>query len=312
MRNLSFKPLTIEQKDIVCEFLKCTKSISCEFCIGNLMTWNKIESTEYCVYDDILYLRNHMNDKFNYYFPLFRDFTHEQEIVQILNNLYNFHVYNYKQLSESFDLVHLNDKQVKFLEKYYTGRFDLYSDRNHSEYIYDAESFRTYSGKKLHSKRNHLNKFYSLYGDNFKYEPINDDNIDDCIKLSGEWSQTNKYYLNTSMIEELDIVNEYFAYYKKLNLLGGCIRIGEDVKGFTIGAAAFDSSDTVVIHVEKAMYDIEGIYPALASLFLQANPQFNYVNREDDLGDEGLRKSKLSYRPLYLLDKYIMSAAIGN
>jgi len=310
MKNFGFEPLNIEQKDIICEFLKYNQSISCEFCIGNLLTWNKVENTEYCIHDDVLYLKNNINDKYNYYFPMFRQAVPEEEIIEIINNLYNFHLYNYSNVARTFNLVHLTEMQAQFLEKFCAGRFEIYSDRNHSEYIYEAESFRTYSGKKLHSKKNHLNKFYSMYGDNFGYEQIGDANIDECRILSHKWSEVNTYYLNASMKEELNIVNEHFDNYKELDLIGGCIRVDGNIKGFTIGSASFEGSDTVIVQVEKAMYEIEGIYPAIASHFLQANPQFKYVNREDDLGDEGLRKSKLSYRPLYLLDKYTATAKI--
>lgn len=290
------------------DFLNCAQSISCELSIGNLLTWNKVEETEYCLNGDILYMRSRINGTLGYYFPLFGFSASQEEFISAINNLYNFHVYNCKHKDKIFTLSHLIKEQAEFLEKHFAGKFNISPDRNHSEYIYEAEKFRTYSGKKLHGKRNHLNKFYALYANDFSYEAINAGNIGECMEMSREWSEINKYYLNSSMIAELEIVSEQLENFTELNLIGGCMRVGGKVKGFTIGEAAYDGSDTVIIHVEKAVYDIEGIYPAIASHFLQANPQFNYVNREDDVGDDGLRKSKLSYYPLYLLDKYIATA----
>lgn len=317
MLSFNFEPLKTAHKDMLKDFVNHAKSISCELSVGNLLTWNKAEETEYCLDGDILYLRSRTNGILSYYFPLFKSFKsfkylpnepNEQEIISAINNLYTFHVYNCKDSDKIFSLSYLIQEQAEFFKKFFSGKFNLSLDRNRSEYIYEAEKFRTYSGKKLHGKKNHLNKFYALYGDTFKYESIDEANIGECMEMSCEWSKINSYYLNSSMIAELEVVSEQLNNFRELGLIGGCMRIGGKIKGFTIGEAAFDGSDTVVIHVEKAMYDVEGIYPALASHFLIANPQFKYVNREDDVGDEGLRKSKLSYYPLYLLDKYIASA----
>lgn len=99
-----------------------------------------------------------------------------------------------------------------------------------------------------------------------------------------------------------------YPYYaeisEELALSGGCLRINGQIVAFTIGEPLAAYPDTVVIHVEKAQYDIPGAYPAIASLYLQHHPEFRYVNREEDMGLEGLRQSKLSYRPLRFVQKY--------
>ncbi|MCL2771911.1 MAG: phosphatidylglycerol lysyltransferase domain-containing protein [Oscillospiraceae bacterium] len=304
MEIKDFKPITVESKKEISEFLNSSKSISCELCFGNLFAWSKVENTEYYVNHDenALCLRNNVhNNDINYYFPIFKEFKSTENKIGCVKNFIDFHK---KYYDTRFKFTNLLTEQAEFLRNNFNN-FVITQNKDHSEYIYEAESLRTFSGKKLHGKKNHLNKFYSLYRDSFKYENIDDSNIEECLKLSWKWRKLNRYYLNDSMLEELHIVGEFIKNYDKLNLIGGCIKIGGEIKAFTIGEAAYDKSDTVIIHVEKADYEeVEGIYPAICSMFLSAHPEFNFVNREDDLGDEGLRQSKLSYRPLYLLDRY--------
>jgi hypothetical protein len=305
---MMFKPLNLEAKDDIVTILNEHKSISCELCFGNLFVWSGVENTEYYIQDNILYLRSNAG----YYFP--SGFT-EAETETKIENLKKA-VVNILEFEPNAKFNNLVSEQADFLQ----GHFHLYLNQkmnlrfttfkithrpDKSEYIYDADKLRTFAGRKLHSKKNHLNKFYSLYGNRFKYENIGKNNIKECLELSWEWRDLNELYLNNSILTELDMVKKFIDNYDKLDLCGGCIKIDGEIKAFTIGERAFADSDCVIIHVEKAMYhEIEGIYPAICSMFLTAHPEFNLVNREDDLGDEGLRKSKLSYRPEYLLGRF--------
>jgi len=114
-----------------------------------------------------------------------------------------------------------------------------------------------------------------------------------------------------TLAADLGITEIFLDNFEALGLVGLCARVDGSVKGYTVGERAYPGSDAVVVHVEKASYDVEGIYPALAAMFLRANPGFARVNREDDLGDEGLRRSKLSYKPEFLLEKFTGRKARG-
>ena len=281
-----FKPVDFESKEEISKILNGYKNISYELCFGNLFVWSGAENTEYYIREGILYLRNNAG----YYFPVNAG-DNKKAVEYILS------------LDKNIKFIYLLKEQAEFLREHFN--FKIVERRDKSEYIYEAEKLRTFAGRKLHGKKNHLNKFYLSYSGRYKYENIDSHNICECLQLSWKWRQMNQIYLNDSMIEELDIVKKHIENYDKLDLLGGCIKIDGEIKAFTIGERAFKGSDCVIIHVEKADYEeIEGIYPAICSMFLQANPEFNLVNREDDLGDEGLRQSKLSYRPLYLLDRF--------
>ena len=288
-----FKPVNLESKSEISEILKEYGSISCEMCFGNLFVWSGLEGTEYYIRGNILYLRS---GSAGYYFPVSQRPVSEsrQDIINILN---------YNNCEKNIKFINLFKEQAEFLRAEFG--FKIIERRDKSEYIYDAEKLRTFAGRKLHGKKNHLNKFYALYGGRYKYEDIDGSNLAECLKLSWKWRTLNEIYINDSILTELDMVKKFIDNYDKLDLTGGCIKIDGEIKAFTIGERAFLGSDCVIIHIEKATYDeIEGIYPAICSMFLTANPEFKLVNREDDLGDEGLRRSKLSYRPEYLLDRY--------
>ena len=285
-----FKPVNLESKKEIIKFLNGYKSVSCEMCFGNLFVWSRLENTEYDVRGNILYLRSNES---SYYFPVpcQPSADYKQAVADILN------------YDKNIRFINLLSEQAEFLKDNFNLK--IIGRRDKSEYIYEADRLRSFAGRKLHGKKNHLNKFYSLYGSRYKYENIDERNIGECLKLSWKWRSLNEIYMNDSILTELDMVKRFIENYDNLDLSGGCIKIDGEIKAFTVGERAFAGSDCVIVHIEKAAYDeIEGIYPAVCSMFLLAHPEFRLANREDDLGDEGLRRSKLSYRPLYLLDRF--------
>jgi hypothetical protein len=285
-----FKPVNLESKEELVKFLNAYKSISCEMCFGNLFVWSDFENTEYYISENVLYLRS---GKYGYYFPVF--YQPPLDYKQAVQNILSF--------EKNIKFINLLKEQAEFLKDNFN--FKITERRDKSEYIYEADKLRTFSGRKLHGKKNHLNRFYALYGNRYEYENIDEHNIRECLKFSWKWRNLNEVYMNDSILTELDMVKKFIENYDNLDLSGGCIKIDGEIKAFTIGERAFAGSDCVIIHIEKADYDeVQGIYPAICSAFLNSHPEFNFVNREDDLGDEGLRRSKLSYRPVYLLDRF--------
>ncbi|MBQ1364027.1 MAG: DUF2156 domain-containing protein, partial [Oscillospiraceae bacterium] len=120
------------------------------------------------------------------------------------------------------------------------------------------------------------------------------------------WSEENADRLDSSIVEEYDAIIRAFAAYEKLGLEGGVLRSSGEILGFSLGEMA--SPDTFNVHFEKAEIDINGAYPMvcreLTRMVMQNHPDLRYINREDDMGIESLRKSKLSYKPEFLLEKY--------
>lgn len=190
------------------------------------------------------------------------------------------------------------------LEQLFPQLFVFTCDRDICDYIYDRESLTTLGGKKLQSKRNHISKFKNTYPD-WVYEAITPQNLEECREMSGRWCKKYGCEESEGLSKESCAVQSAFAHFADLHLQGGLLRCTPDgeVVAYSIGTQL--NSNTYIVHIEKAYHDIQGAYPLINQQFVTHNcQQFCYINREDDMGSEGLRKAKLSYRPAIILDKY--------
>ncbi len=193
------------------------------------------------------------------------------------------------------------DKSAKLLlEKEFPDEFEFSFDEGMFDYIYRAEALRTLKGKKLHSKRNYVNRFKAL---EYIFERITPENIDDCRKMSVEWCRRNNCDACPEKSDEMCAVGVGLEHFFELGLEGGLIRVNGEVQAFSYGER--QNSDTFVTHVEKAFTDYDGAYPMINYLIANELCEgYEYINREEDMGEENLRKAKRSYAPAYMLEKY--------
>ena len=182
--------------------------------------------------------------------------------------------------------------------------FDVTDDRDNADYVYLAEKLMTLAGRKLHSKKNHLNAFHKLYPQ-AEYLPITQELIPACRKELESW-----YTMRSEELEddpfigyERAAIHEVFDNYEAFQLKGGVLRIDGRVVAFTFGEQL--NTDTAVIHVEKADPNVRGAYPAITQGFVShAWSDMTYINREEDMGLPGLRKAKESYKPEKMIEKF--------
>lgn len=179
--------------------------------------------------------------------------------------------------------------------------FIVEETRDHFDYIYKAQDLIELAGRKYHAKRNYINRFRAEY--EFTYGPLADAHVDACHALADEWCRARNCCDDLGLLGEHNAVREALTHHAQLGLSGGVIMIDAKVRAFTLGEALND--DTAVIHVEKADPEIRGLYAMINREFCEhALSGFAYVNREQDLGDEGLRKAKESYFPDRMEEKY--------
>ena len=171
-----------------------------------------------------------------------------------------------------------------------------------SDYIYDADLLRDLSGKAMHKKRNHVNRFYRLYPD-FTYEPIRQDHQAEAMALVQAWCDEKQVDCLNLCGSDYRAVRQLFREMHRLDVRGGCIRIDGKLAAFALGSEL--NGDTAVIHFEKADAAYDGLYAAINQMVLQnAFPDVRWVNREEDMGILGLRKAKESYGPVRQVHKY--------
>ena len=203
-----------------------------------------------------------------------------------------------------FCLRGITEEHRALLEAEYPGRFEYREDVDNADYLYLAEKLSTYAGKALHGKKNHCNRFEAE--NDWDFLPLTRELIPGCFDMLVEWNEENAARLDPSVVFEHDAVVRAFAAFERLGLEGGVLRAGGRIVGFTLGEMC--SADTFDVHFEKADGALNGAYPMvcreLTRLLLARHPELRYINREDDMGLEPLRRSKLSYKPEFLLKKY--------
>lgn len=188
--------------------------------------------------------------------------------------------------------------------KEYTGG-EVTTDRAWYDYLYEAEDIKNLAGRRFSGQRNHINKFMKEH-ESFSFEVMDESNLDEAKEFlqifidadSGEFVN-----LTEGNLRALEVLNNFSAY----GLVGGLLKTDGKIIGLSIGEIL---GDTLFVHVEKSLREVQGAYPLLVREFAKcfATDGVNYINREEDDGNEGLRTSKLSYHPVKLLEKYLVIA----
>lgn len=170
------------------------------------------------------------------------------------------------------------------------------------DYIYETKDLMDLSGRKYHKKRNHLMQFRRAY-ENYSFSEMTPEDYDACITMSAQFYNEKHGYTDRSSVAEQFAIHTYFEHFQELALCGGVLRVDGKLVGFSIGEPL--CRNVFVTHIEKADVAYHGAYTALTQAFTaHFAKDFRYINREEDLGIEGLRKAKQSYYPAWMLEKY--------
>jgi hypothetical protein len=202
----------------------------------------------------------------------------------------------------------------ELLEADFPGKFNYTYSDDYNDYIYSVEKMANLSGKKYHGKRGHITYFMKAYPD-WQFEVLTPETVGECIALHTSWidekDQTEQKEEDAEFSLEFEAVLSAFDNYKALGFVGGLIRVDGKVIAYTMGEP--HSKDCFVTHFEKAPADMRGAFPIINQVFTrQCLSGYTYVNREEDLGLEGLRKAKQSYHPEIFLEKCVATYVDEN
>lgn len=222
-------------------------------------------------------------------------------------------------LKEAFDEIEMIFQKLKrplqfraitqevkpYIRQRYGDKFLCENSRDNWDYVYEGEKMRTLGGRKLHSKKNHLNAFLKEYEGRFEYRLLSPSEFAECIALEERWAKSKDN--DENIISERLAIPKIFANIKFLpELRVGGMYVDGKLQAFSIGD--YINPNTALIHVEKADPNIRGLYVAMSAFFLRNEfAQAEFINREDDLGLEGLRQAKLSYKPYKMVEKYFFT-----
>ncbi len=291
---LDWKPLQLADRDWIDPLIHASDFRGCEYSFGTIFLWRHVFHTKVAQLEDRLLLRSGSKGNYSYLFP--------PGIGDLKGALLALEE-DAKMEEQPFWMHSVNEQSRAELETLFPGRYFFAPIRSDFDYIYTAQSLVALKGKKLHGKRNHINRFLAQFENRWSYEQITPENLPECMLMNQKWCLQNECALDESKQREQCAVKEAFANYFDLHLIGGLLRVDQQVVAFTIGEPL--NSDTLLVHIEKAFTEYHGAYPMINQQFILANGErFLYVNREDDTGSEGLRKAKLSYHPAFLETKF--------
>lgn len=173
--------------------------------------------------------------------------------------------------------------------------------RNHFDYVYRSTDLKTLAGTKYHAKKNDINTFHRTHS--FAYDTLTERHMKACMELIEVWCGMRRCEEDMNLLSEWEAIGEVLAHYQELNVHGGVILLNNKVEAFTIGELL--NEKTAVIHIEKANPEFKGLHAVMNQQFVEHTwNSIPFINREQDLGIEGLRKAKLSYHPERLVEKY--------
>ncbi|HIW22267.1 MAG TPA: DUF2156 domain-containing protein [Candidatus Dorea intestinavium] len=294
MMDIKFRKPTLADKDEIDYFFHKYPSRSCERTFANIYLWSRKDPVTYGIVDKTLVFKREHKDSLAFTFPA----GEPEDVKEAMKSLKKYA----NERNFPFVLYFVTPPQFAEIEELYPGRFNIEYKRDVADYVYEYETLEKLSGKKLHGKRNHINKFLINYEGRWSYERITEDNIEECFQMALRWGRANGAYDDPEKNAELAVSLNSLRLFEELGFVGGLLRIEGQVIAFTSGEAVTD--DTFVVHIEKAMAFVEGAYPMINQQFvINECKDYKYINREDDAGVEGLRIAKLSYKPAFLVEK---------
>ena len=289
---MEFKKITLDDRELFLNYYKSNPQYASYKSFANLFIWRNFEDIRYGLVDGHIVITGELTPGNHTYFLLPQ--TEKAGMQAVTEHLF-------QEYGKKFRLSCLTKEQKELLEELYPEKFDFSYDRNSDNYYYSTEALATLAGKKLHGKRNHINKFKSLY--QWEYIHLDHEAAMECVDIAKDWCKQKNCEKDAVLRNEVKGCIEALNHMEELNLKGGAIRVDGTIVAFSLGERL--NEETALTHIEKANTDYQGAYTIINNEFVKNEwADTKYINREEDMGIEGLRKAKLSYRPEFLLEMF--------
>ena len=292
--KMDFAPVSLSDKERYEALMRSDCGRGCEFSFANLYLWGR-QSIAFIHGQALLF--SQFNRRSVYPYPVGAGDKRAALDAIIADS---------RERGIPCRITGLSECARELIEKEYPEKFRFHSDEDSFDYVYDINDLAELRGRAYQSKRNHINRFKEARP-SYKVEPISEENVDSVRKMLAEW-----YAERLAEDPDADYKMEEIALekalrdYGKLGLEGLLISDGERVLAFTIASRMCE--DTFDVHFEKAVSDVQGAYTVinreLALYIREKYPEVKFLDREEDMGLEGLRRAKQSYHPHHLVKKY--------
>lgn len=291
-----FQPITAESMETIYDFIRNQTARTTDLSYLGIWMWTDCFHYEYCIYADTLFMKGDAVDgsaQPMFSFPVGK--LSPRRSIELIKR--------YCQRHGLTPRIFCCDHYAEILRNHDPSLIMTRAE-DWDEYLYPIDKLATFSGKKLSKKRNHLNAFHTTYPD-FTVSEIRPDDIAELLDFCERFHMSHDD--DAMSCYETMATAECLRIYEHCHCEGLLIRIDGKIAGFTMGEVM---GDTLITHIEKGDIGYRGIYQALCSEFcsmeMARHPELVYVNREDDSGNENLRKSKLSYYPCSMVEKFVV------
>ena len=290
---IDFQPIHPEDREKYSPYLQSGKTKGCEYSFANLYLWGRQKAA---VVEGQMVLFSQFNRKSVYPYP-----AGEGDKKPVLEAI----IRDSQKRGIPCRITGLDSEDIDQMEKMFPGQFRYHCDRDSYDYVYAIDDLADLKGRKYQRKRNHYNRFRDMLPD-YTIEPIGEGNLPQVEQMLEDWyAQRQESDPNGDYHMERAAIFKALRHYAQLGMEGIVLMDGDKVLAMTMGSRL--STDTFDIHFEKARAEADTAYTVINcefARFLRARyPEIQFLNREDDLGIEGLRKAKLSYYPHHMVEK---------
>lgn len=304
--------ITIESRTILEQYLNAFDYRTSGLCFTGLHMWRDINKFDWEIIGDYLCISGlshlEIEEEMPFLFPPLTK-TGEYNPKSLGETIINARKI-FEEKGKPFSIRLLPFHMIEKIEAALPKQMTFIPDRPNYDYIYSTQQLAELKGREFHPKKNHLNYFMNNFGNRYKYVPIDSSMAKDCMAFIKEFNARKnlpEHEMKLLLMEER-AMEDVFKNIEEVGYMAGAIYIDEKLEALTV--AGNIGTKMVCVHVEKANIEFRGLYQAInyefANYVYKKLHTMKYINREEDMDIPGLRKAKLSYNPVKLLEKYIV------
>ncbi|MGI6151778.1 MAG: DUF2156 domain-containing protein [Christensenellales bacterium] len=298
---LSFKPITVDSGEVLRPYFNAQKYRICDYTVGTAIMWADYFSAEYAEFNGMLVIKNTLRNGHTAFSVPIGAGSVEEALCAI--DRYAME----REIPTVFEPV--PESCISVIANHYYGELTVRYSPDWSDYLYDKNDIIKLQGRRYNAQRNNINKFKKHYGE-YVYDPITTENLDEVRAFFQDYIKYSEHK-NPLSDQEKEMTMKVLDHYPKLSQTGGVIRAAGEIVAIAVGERV---GDTLFVHIEKARRDFQGSSAVINMEFAKNNdtPCLKFVNREEDMGDPGLRTAKSRYGPIEMLRKYSVTVPQGK
>lgn len=291
MSKLEFQKLELEHIPLIRPYFLRQERRMCDCTIGSTLMWRDYFDNCFAIADDTLMFRSrYLDGQYAFTMPIGKD----------PENMLDMAEEYCREQGIGLEFCTVAPADLDLLKTRWPG-LTVEDNRDWYDYLYESRDIVEFAGKKYANQRNHIRRF-ERDCPGWSFERMTESALDEVREFYRKFLRERDKESETAQAE-IGKIFEVLDHYDQYAFLGGILRVDGQIVGISMGEIV---RDVLFVHIEKADTSYSGVYQKLVNCFARefVNDEVRFINREEDVGDPGLRKSKLSYRPCKLLEKY--------